>query len=124
MDLDDPTSEPYEHRVYGDNNASTWCVVDEEDYSWAVRWCWSINRPHPNRNGKKQYYRRSRSQGGLYIKPIYLHVEIMKRTGKQRPTAEHTLVDHKDGNEWNCRRSNLRWVTPVGNRKNTKRKAK
>ena len=31
---DDPTPEPHEYRVYGDDMAQTWVVVDQEDYQW------------------------------------------------------------------------------------------
>ena len=114
-------SAQYEHRVYLDNNAQTWVVVDEEDYAFFSRWCWHINKPHPTRNGTKQYARRSRSCGGRYLPPLYLHIEIMKRTGEPPPSLFHVLVDHRDGDEFNCRRYNLRWATHSMNNKNRRR---
>ena len=114
---DDP---PHEFRIYGDDNAQTWCVVDEEDYLWACRRRWHINEPHPGRAGKKRYFR-SRAgwrKGGAE----YLHVAIMKRTGIPPPGPEWTWTDHIDDDEFNCRRSNLQWATPATNNVHNKRK--
>lgn len=107
-----------EWRIYGDDNAATWCIVSPEDYQWAIQWRWHINKPHPSRNGTKQYFVRSLSRGGNYKPKLYLHVEIMKRTGILPPCPLHTIVDHDDGDEWNCRRGNLFWATPKQNRSN------
>jgi hypothetical protein len=109
---------PHEHRIYGDDQLNQWAVVDDHDYSWAVTWRWCINKPHPRRNGKKLYLYRNQSNGRRYAPTLYLHVEIMKRTGVEPPSPLHRLVDHRDGNSLNCRRSNLRWATPVMNRAN------
>lgn len=108
----------HEFRIYGDDMAQTWVVVDEIDYHWAIKWKWHFNKPHKNRAGKKEYLRRSASNGKRYLPPIYLHVEVMKRTGKAPPSELHLFVDHRDGNEFNCRRSNLRWATASLNAKN------
>lgn len=112
--------ELHEFRIYGDDNAFHWAIVDEEDYHWAIKWRWHINKPHPTRNGKKLYMRRVLSNSKRYIPPLYLHVEIHKRTGIIQPSPLHTFVDHIDGNELNCLRSNLRWVTPQMNRQNAR----
>ena len=117
IDPDDPTPPLREYRIYGDDNAQTWVVVDEVDYHWAVKRKWHINKPHPNRNGTKQYFCHSNSKGGQYRGPkTYLHVEIMKRSGIPPPDQFHTLVGHLDNDEWNCRRENLAWLTPKKNR--------
>ena len=110
--------QPHEYRIYADDNAFRWAVVDEEDFQFAVRHKWHINKPHPTRNGKKEYFCRSVGRGGDYKPKIYLHVVIMKRTGILPPSELHTIVDHLDGDEWNCRRSNLDWVTPRQNNLN------
>jgi len=104
-------------RIYCDHTLVIYAVVDPQD-TFFTKWKWHINVPHNKRNGKKKYFRRSRSRGGVYKSPLYLHVEIMKRTGIEPPTKKHKLVDHIDGNEWNCRRSNLRWATHRENRHN------
>ena len=109
----------HEFRIYLDNNAQIWCVVDEIDYHWAVQWRWHVNKPHPARNGNKQYSCRSLGRGSAYQPKLYLHVEIHKRTGAEQLSPLHRLVDHKDGNEFNCRRYNLQWATHKMNRRNT-----
>lgn len=107
-------------RIYSDDTLTIYAVVDPQDMV-LTQHRWLINNPHPTRNGKKKYFRRSRGSGrpGKYQSPLYLHVEIMKRTGIPPPTKQHKLVDHIDGNEWNCRRSNLAWSTHAHN--NSKR---
>jgi len=118
---DDPNTwmeAPHECRIYGDDRAQTWCVVDYEDYQWALQWKWHINEPHKNRNGTKRYFRRSQSNGRRYMPPIYLHVEILKRAKKRKRTRLHHMADHKDGDEFNCRRDNLRWATVGMNNRN------
>lgn len=121
---DDPTTEPHEFRIYADDMAQTWAVVDQVDYQWAIQWRWHINKPHPLRNGTKQYFVRSNSSGGDYRGPkFYLHVEIQKRKGIPPPDPEHKLVEHLDDDEWNCRRANLEWITPKKNRMSSKKAA-
>lgn len=107
----------HEYRIYGDDNAQTWCVVDEVDYHWAIRWKWHINTPNPKVNGSKRYFVRSTSNGRRWGPKLYLHIAILKRARRRRPSPLHIYSDHKDGNERNCRRKNLRWRTPKQNRK-------
>lgn len=108
----------HEFRLYLDDNAFEYVVLDEVDYHHFVQWRWLVNKPHPARVGKKRYATRTGPREGTYRPKYYLHVEIMKRTGIQPPSPNHTLVDHRDGDEFNCRRSNLRWATVVLNNRN------
>lgn len=92
--------------------------VDEEDYAWAIGNSWNPNFKKQRWNGVvkfKVYLRRAVAiwEDRVKIKTIsiYLHIEIMKRTGIEPPSPFHTLVDHRDGDSLNCRRSNLRWAT-------------
>lgn len=109
---DDPTPEPHEFRIYGDDLAQTWAIVDEIDYHWAIQWLWSIKW---SRGGRKCYLRRNQQIGtkreGRIQQTIWLHVEIHKRTGIKPPSSAHHIVDHRDGDSFNCRRSNFRWAT-------------
>src|SRR4051812_5997880 len=114
---DDPTRPPHEHRIYADDMAQTWAVVDEIDYQWAIQWRWHINKPHPSRNGTKQYFCRSNGSGGRSRGPrLFLHIEIMKRASIIKPDEFHNYGGHLDDDEWNCRRANLEWLTPHKNR--------
>lgn len=110
--------ETYEHRIYGNNQASIWAVVDAIDYDFLVRHCWNtLRRPRAG-----LYLRRAIGENAngqrLRTFTVYLHIEVMKRAGIEPPSATHTIVDHRDGDTLNCRRSNLRWTTPKQNRHN------
>lgn len=132
----------HEYRIYGDDNAQTWAVVDEEDYQFLTQWKWSWNNPSTKKRERRKKYLRRNIQtildptlgGGLWTNPItgvtsrnrghriqqtlFLHFVVMLRTGKSPPTPKHTIVDHRDGDEFNCRRKNLRWYTPSQNGSN------
>lgn len=116
---DDPTPAPHEFRIYGDNMAQTWAVVDEIDYRWAIQWLWS---PKWSNGGKKCYLRRNVQTGskkyGRIQQTAWLHVEIQKRTGIAPPSAAHSLVDHRDSDSFMCKRHNLRWATHSMNARN------
>lgn len=121
LDCFDPNTwaaDEHECRIYADAQLNQYAIVDAVDYAWATQWLWHINKPHPTRTGTKQYLRRSQSNSRRYVPPLYLHVEIMKRTGILPPTEDHIFVDHWDGDEFNCRRNNLHWATGSYNRLN------
>lgn len=108
-----------EFRIYGDDRGSVYAVVDEEDWHFLIRWRWCVK----SCKYKKLYLRRAistywddRSRKGS--ESIYLHVEVMKRTGILPESKKHCLVDHIDGDSLNCRRENLRWATHSQNGKN------
>ena len=110
----------HEHRIYGDDHAQTWGLVDDEDYQWAIqwRWCWLTHKA-----------------GGMYLRravciyenkirttttTLYLHVEIQKRKGIYPPGPEYVKVDHRNGVTTDNRRKNLRWATQSMNAKNVR----
>lgn len=122
MDIWDPNNwQPNNHefRIYGDDNAQLWSVVDEEDYQWCLQWLWL---PKKSRGGRKVYLKRNYQSGvgrfGRTLHSRYLHTEIMLRMGVAPPSPLHTIIDHRDGDGMNCRRNNLRWATPSMNRVN------
>lgn len=109
--------QPTPRRVYLDDKGESFVWVDEIDYYWAIQWRWMINKPHASRKGKKLYAVRTIGRGSNSNK-AYLHVEIMRRTTILPPEPAFKIVDHRDGDELNCRRCNLRWATPRMNRMN------
>jgi hypothetical protein len=100
----------HEHRVYADDQAALWVVVDAEDYSHFSRWRW---QPCWDRTGRKLYLRRT-----VAGRHIYLHKEILRRAKGEPPTPGHHIADHRNGMERDCRRANLRWATVSMNRRN------
>lgn len=112
--------------------------LDYIDYQWAIQWLWDVRyaqryqkRGHKS---KKRIGYAARSSARHVNGPgrgvrtnylayrenftIYLHIEIMKRTGIPPPTPKHVLVDHIDNDTFNCRRENLQWATHAMNRAN------
>lgn len=76
---------------------------------------WRIKPLHPKRNGKKLYF--VSSAGWREGKGVFLHVEVMRLSGRKPPSKRHKIVNHIDGDEWNCTEDNLEWATTVRNRR-------
>lgn len=122
MDFFDPNTwvkPEHEFRIYGDNHANSWVVVDEEDYHWAIRYRWNWLRMHTGKSlrAEKWYLRRavSRWENGVRsVKTALLHIEILRRFA-QPPSDAHIWAGHLDDDTSNCLRSNLGWVTPSEN---------
>ena len=115
-----PTDDPI-YRIYGDPGATIFATVDWQDYEWAVQWMWTTKW---SRGRRQRYLCRQvtkRTNGHRENSTLFLHVAVMLRTSVPRPSPLHTMVDHLDGDPFNCRRSNLRWATPSMNRRNTRR---
>ena len=82
-------------------------TVDAVDFEFAMQWKWHATF---NSTGKKFYATRMTRVNGKNVK-VYLHKEILKRTGKRRRSVHHTIGDHLDGDSSNNCRSNLSWAT-------------
>lgn len=109
-----------EGRIYLNDHLEPFVSLDYEDYLWACKWRWSIKH---SRGENLIYAYRTLTEGSIKDgtrrkRSLYLHVEIMKRSGILPPSEKHTIVDHRDSNTLNCRRRNLRWATPSMNAKN------
>jgi len=88
-----------------------WCLVDEDDYNWLIKfnwnWAWHDKTPW------KHY---AKLNVGVARSTIYLHRLVMikhdPRTELFRATHH---VDHINGQSLDNRKANLRWVTPGEN---------
>lgn len=101
------------NRVWLDVANDIFAVVSDEDYAWAIQWCWQITW---DRHKRKAYATRSTVIGGRRVKK-YLHKEILARKDILPPSAKHTMGDHGDGHSLNCQRYNLSWATASMNRR-------
>jgi hypothetical protein len=89
------------------------------------RWRWKYSNSGKARGAhrtKKKYLARNRHRGPSRASRIqenlFLHTFILvELMGISRPSPNH-IIDHRDGDEHNCRDENLRWVTKRFNRKN------
>jgi hypothetical protein len=115
LELNNP--DLHEYRVYADDRAQVFAVVDAQDWHRFKRWRWCIK--FSNR-GRKPYLRRAVGENAnrqrLRTFTLYLHVEIMRLQAEQ-PTSKH-VVDHLNGDTLDCRRANLRWATKAQNNRN------
>jgi hypothetical protein len=99
-------------RVLLSSKRDVWCLVDADDYAWIMANNWNIG--WHARTPWKFYAKRNI---GPARSTVYLHREIMLRA---QPPASLTLhVDHINGQSLDDRKDNLRWVTPVENRRNS-----
>lgn len=94
-----------ECRIWLDD--TKFCVVDEIDFAWAKQWKWHATA---NSTGRKFYATRMTRVAGKQ-KKIYMHKEILIRSGKKARSVHHTIGDHDDGDSLNNRRGNLFWAT-------------
>lgn len=90
-------------------------IVDDTDWLWAIENLW---RATPDKTGRKLYASRSIAIGDGRKSSLYLHKEILIRSGAVPPSPRHTIGDHRNGNSLDNRRINLRWATPSQNRLN------
>lgn len=101
--------------IYLDRGCEIYCVVDLQDYEFAMQWKW---KPIKSKGTKLKYYafRTSRWEGRHVA--YFLHKLICFRANGLPPTRDHLIGDHQDGDSLNNRRINLNWATQSQNRLN------
>jgi hypothetical protein len=130
--IDDVTAEAdaRTYKIYDAGKNDLFALVSFEDYVWAQQWRWSIKY---SRGLRKCYLRRNvqetkgrpivcsdtgRQMRDRIQRTLFLHSAIAMRAELHKPSPAHKLIDHKNGDGLDCRRENLRWVTPSMNRIN------
>ena len=110
-------------------------MVDKIDYEYLIQWRWRIkpSRVWKGTKSPKKYLSRagheslgpsSKDEDGKILRnrvvsTIFLHTVVMERTGIPKPkTKKKLIVDHANGDGFDCRRKNLRWATLSFNNKN------
>lgn len=104
--------------MYARPDASILFKLDREDYEWALQWRWGTVL---NKRKTAHYVSRPTRLKGKPIR-VYLHKEILKRSGLLPDSGDHTIGDHIDGDTLNNTRANLRWATASMNALNTKKR--
>lgn len=138
VDFFDPNNweiDDYEHRIYADDYANIYAIVDQVDYQYLVQWRWKLKKSKvsPNTKKPKVYLARTEEETlsqqyhdehGNRIRhrvsrTLFMHTAIMERTGIPKPiTNSKIIVDHADGDSFHCRRRNLRYATIAFNNRN------
>jgi len=96
--------------------AEQFVMVDAIDYGWLSQWTWQLHfnqkgKPYPARQyGSWRYNTRMR---------VYLHRAVLEQAVGPPPDDKRILADHINGDVFNARRENLRWVTRSENARNT-----
>lgn len=99
-----------EFRIYADDYANDYAIVDQIDYQYLAQWRWKISlskkRPGKRRKGylsrtvpkivgKDEYVDGKRIQNRI-TSTVYLHKVVMERMNITKPkTNKQLIVDHK-----------------------------
>ena len=137
VDFLDPNTwvdDNHEYRIYADDYANQYAIVDQVDYQHLVQWRWRLKQSRIHRGTKqpKVYLARvDHEQLGLDFyedgnrirnrrqSTIFLHTVVMERKATPKPiTNKKIIVDHANGDSFDCRRNNLRYATISFNNRN------
>lgn len=103
------------------NDAGTlFATVDGDLAPFFLQWVWVA---HVDQKGMVYAARQTQTRDGYFIerKRIYMHREVLRVTRRRKPSKDHILADHKNGDTLLNTRLNLRWATRSMNRKNIHR---
>jgi hypothetical protein len=90
-----------------------WCLVDAVDYDWLLERTWNYGW---HRTTPWKYY--AKRNIGPARSTVYMHREILLRAlPDQAELAATHHGDHVNGQSLDNRRDNLRWLTPLENRR-------
>ena len=127
LDFFDPNNwqqDNYQHRIYADDYANQYAIVDEIDYQYLIQWRWKLkqSKVYKGTIKPKVYLARTGHVGdreNRLCSTIFMHTVIIERKGVPKPnTNQKIIVDHANGDEFDCRRKNLRYATISFNNKN------
>jgi hypothetical protein len=128
-------NDDHEYRIYADDYANEYAIVDQIDYPYLVQWRWKLHRSKVHKGTKKPkvYLARSVSEiiGPDYkdemgkrqqcrrTSSLFLHEAVMERKGDKKPKIrKRIIIDHANGDGLDCRRKNLRFTTLSFNNRN------
>lgn len=88
-----------------------YCLVDPEDYDWALAWGWNIGW-----HAKTKWKHYAKRNEGRQRLTVYLHRGILMRaTGCTIDFAAAHHGHHINGQSLDDRRANLQWLPPKEN---------